>query len=136
MATIKNRLILGAAAFSLCAAALVSHAEETSFGKCKGQPDVMQCRHDHMEKFQAQREKKLHDELMITKDQEPAWGTFIQSMHKRPMDMARHQKSADADKMSAPDRMERHISMMDNHEAAMKERLSALKTFYAVLTPD
>ena len=96
-------------------------------------PDRAQ-RAEHRQERMAKRQTELHDKLKLTPQQEPAWNTFIAAMKpgQRPERMTR----ADWDKMSAPQRMERHLEMMKQAEAGMGRRLEAVKAFYAVLTPD
>jgi periplasmic protein CpxP/Spy len=83
---------------------------------------------------QEQRQARLHDTLKLTAAQEPAWRTFIAAA--RPAaHPARGEHGAWKD-LAAPQRMEKAIELSKQHTAMMEERLGALKTFYAVLTPE
>jgi Spy/CpxP family protein refolding chaperone len=76
----------------------------------------------------------LHDKLKLTPAQEPAWKTFAERM--QPLDRPARPDRAELEKMSAPERMERALAMMKEHEKRMTDRLAAVKEFYAVLTPE
>ena len=83
-----------------------------------------------MEKHQ----KELHDKLKLTAAQEPAWKTFTDAI--APGAMPAHPDRATLDKMTAPERMEKMLAMSKERQAKMEGHLAALKTFYAVLTPE
>lgn len=96
----------------------------------RGRPDPKR-----MEERMAKRAARLHDELKLSAAQEPAWKTFVESM--KPTHPPGPRPDRDAWKaMSAPERMERQLAHMKTAEADMTTRLAALKTFYAVLTPE
>lgn len=136
---LKKRLILSTAALSFASVALISIADEHRGSECKDQANVEQCRQAQMAKHRAMFESKLHDELKITKEQEPAWKTFIDSFHQQStINKERRDKLSRAEfgKMSAPERLEKRLEMMKKHEASMQANLASLKTFYAVLTPE
>lgn len=141
MNNIKNRLLLSCVAIGFSSVALLANAQEKPWTGCKDQVNKEECRHANMVKFQAAREAKWHDELKITAAQEPAWKAFADSFHQQgsmSMNMERHEKlsSADAEKVPAPERLEKKLAKMEKHHAAMKTRLAALKTLYAELTPE
>lgn len=148
MTTIRKHLVTAFAALSMGALSMGAHAQAT------GQAQAPEGRYSHAEhqqkraefaakraEFAARRAAKLHDELKITPAQEAAWNAFVASM--KPA--ARHadgqrpgphfDRSAWA-KLSAPQRMEKHIEMQKRRTAAMEQRLGALNSFYAVLTPE
>ncbi|HWQ94699.1 MAG TPA: Spy/CpxP family protein refolding chaperone [Gammaproteobacteria bacterium] len=80
------------------------------------------------------RQAELHDKLKLTSVQETAWKSFHEKMkptesHKRP---DRSELSA----LHAPERLERMLATMKEHESRMADRVAAVKEFYAVLTPD
>ncbi len=78
----------------------------------------------------------LHNALRLRPDQEPAWRAFEQASNPDPQDEARH---GDAfrrmETMRSPDRMDMSIQLMQSDLNAMQRRASALRTFYATLTP-
>ena len=82
----------------------------------------------------------LKAKLKITAAQESAWTTFTAAMkppekmdHKRP-------DRAEMEKLTTPERIEKMREMRKQHmgdmQAAMDKRDDAIKTFYAVLTPE
>jgi len=89
-------------------------------------PEMMKAR---IEKNQAE----LHDKLKITSGQESAWKTFIQVVaaeHVTP------EKDVNTDKMTTPERMQKTLEKMKEHQGQLQQKLDATKTFYAVLTPE
>jgi protein CpxP len=92
---------------------------------------------EKMREHMAKRQAKLHDQLKLSAAQEPAWKTFVSAM--TPNDMGRgwaHGDRAAMEKMSAPERMEKHLQMSRERDARMSARLAATKTFYATLSPE
>jgi protein CpxP len=81
----------------------------------------------------AARQAALHDKLKLTGNQEAAWKTYIAAATP-PAPPARPDR-AQWEKMSAPDRMERMMTMMKEREGNMASHLAAMKTFYATLSP-
>lgn len=85
---------------------------------------------ERMEKRQAD----LRDKLQLTANQEGAWQAYTSSMTP-PAKGARPDR-AEWEKLSAPERMEKQLQKMKEHQARLETRLSATKTFYAALTPE
>ena len=54
----------------------------------------------------------------------------------KPGEMMQRPDRAEMEKMAAPERMEKMLGMMKDREARMSSHLAALKTFYAILTPE
>lgn len=106
----------------------------------QGAPDrgAMQGRHhgrdggDFKERI-AHRQATLHDKLKLTGSQETAWKTYVAAATP-PAPPARPDR-AQWEKMSAPDRMEKTMATMKEREGHMASHLSAMKTFYATLSP-
>jgi len=139
MNNIKKQLILSCAAIGFSSFALLANAQGQLGTSCKDQVNKEECRHAKIVKFQAAREAKWHDELKITVAQEHAWKAFADSFHHQgAMHTGRHDKlsSADAEKVPAPERLEKKLAKMEKHQTAMKARLASLKTLYAELTPE
>lgn len=89
--------------------------------------------HDRMEKHQAM----MHDQLKITAEQEGAWKTFVEATKHNMQD----RKQARPDRkqmeaMSAPAMMELRLERAKEHLGMMQKHVEAVKTFYAVLTPE
>ena len=89
---------------------------------------------DKMKERMAKHQAELHDKLKITAAQEPAWKTFTDSM--TPGAMPARPDHQSMEKMTTPERLEKGLDRAKEHLAQMQTRLSALKTFYAVLTPE
>jgi protein CpxP len=81
----------------------------------------------------ARRQAALHDKLKLTGNQEAAWKSYIAAATP-PAPPARPDR-AQWEKMSAPERMEKMMTMMKEREAPMAAHLAAMKTFYATLSP-
>ena len=79
------------------------------------------------------RQAALHDKLKLTPVQETAWKSFSEKM--KPGTRNRPDRSA-LSALPAPERMEKMLSMMKEHESRMADRVAAVKEFYAVLTPE
>ena len=90
---------------------------------------------EKMQERMAKRQAALHDQLKLTAAQEPAWKTYIAAV--TPTDMGKRwgDRAAMA-KMSAPERLEKHLAMSKERDVRMTSHLAALKTFYVVLTPE
>ena len=143
MTTLKKRLTLCLAVLSFTSVFFVASAEEHQWNDCKDPATKEACMHTQMDKHIAEHEARLHDELKLTAAQEPAWKSFTDSMHQQRLAMeADHQahraapSHADMENMSAPDKLEHHLAMMQKHLTAMQAHLTALKSFYTVLTPE
>jgi protein CpxP len=134
MKSIRNSLYLGLTAISLSFASSV-YAQQSPAPR----PSM-----DHakmMEKMKAGMEKHhslMHDKLKISTEQEGAWKTFIEAT--KPAMMERGEKMrADRKAMeglSTPAKMEKMLEHSKERLAHMQKHLDALKTFYAVLTPE
>lgn len=89
---------------------------------------------EKMKERMAKHQAELHDKLKITAAQEPAWKTFTDAMN--PGAMPARPDHKEMEKLTTPERMEKGLEKMKEHLAKMQTRLTALKTFYAVLTPE
>lgn len=81
-----------------------------------------------------QHQKRLHDALKLTSDQEGAWQKFTESMRNT----ARPERANRDDwaKLTTPERAEKMLDLAKQRQERMVEHVAALKTFYAVLTPE
>ena len=89
---------------------------------------------ERMEQWHEKHQAALHDKLKLSAKQETAWKKFTESqpiagMMERP-------DPAELAKLNAPQRLEKGLERMKALEAKLTEHLSALKEFYAVLTPE
>lgn len=143
MKSFKNTFFAGLTVIAMTAAVGVS-AQSSSpspqMGKMGGMgmhgPDGM----DHAkmaEKMKAGMAKHLaemHDKLKLSAAQEPAWKTFSDAITPGALP-APPDRSA-MEKLTAPERMEKMMALSKERQVKMESRLAALKTFYAVLTPE
>lgn len=109
--------------------------------------DGMSGRKDHgrmdpakMEQMVNQRLTELKAKLKITPTQEGAWTTFANAMKPTGEMMGKRQDHAELEKLPVPERMDKMRALRKEHmatmEANMDKRDSAIKTFYATLTPE
>lgn len=130
MNTLRKSFLIGLTVFGMGTAALGVQAGEA--------------RHQHPAKQEARGAQRaegmaghlaaLHDKLKLSAAQEPAWATFIAAA--KPPATTERPDAAAISKMTAPERMEKWISLSQLRLAAQQNSLAALKTFYAELTPE
>lgn len=89
-------------------------------------------KHDSSARFEKHM-SMLHDSLKLTKDQEAAWNEFTGKM--KPVPIEKHDRQ-DWMHMSAPDRLDHALDRLKARETELAGRAAAVRTFYAVLTPD
>lgn len=94
-------------------------------------------RHAKMAQKRAEHQAKLQASLKLNAQQKPAWDAFVasQAPAKKGERAGRPNRAAWAG-LSAPQRMEKQIAMHKARTAHMESRLTALNSFYAVLTPE
>ena len=134
--TVRNTLVISLAVLGMGGAAVTVHAQEsnpkaTKVERQQGERAAhLAQRQEHMAKRQA----RLHEQLKLTAEQEPAWAAWTAASKpgQRP---ARGERGQWASK-SAPERMEMQLEMARKHVASMETRLTALNTFYATLSPE
>lgn len=88
---------------------------------------------EHMQQMRERHQAELHDKLKLNAEQEKAWQEFVAKgkelrSHNRfdPKELAG---------LTAPQRMQKMLDRMHEHEEHMGKMLDALKDFYGVLTP-
>lgn len=90
-----------------------------------------------MEERMAARQAVLKVRLKVTADQEGAWTAFTSAMKPSPdMLKRRADMHADMGKLTTPERIDRMKAMRGERDAQMDKHAAAVKTFYAVLTPE
>ena len=90
-----------------------------------------------MEEHMAKRQAVLKVRLKVTADQEGAWTTFTNAMKPSPdMLKRRADMRAEMDKLTTPERMDKMKALRGERDAQMDKHAAAVKTFYAVLTPE
>lgn len=93
--------------------------------------------HDHHErhaKHMEQHHKMLHEALKLTAEQEPGWKKLIDS--EQPMQTPDTVKREDWSKLSVPQRAEKKLEHSKLRQEQMSQHVTALKAFYATLTPE
>ena len=148
MTTVRKHIAIALAALSLGAAAVGVQAQTapapTSAAAAAQDQGQHHGRHGHGQKFtpeqraafRAKRVAKLHDELKITPAQEKSWNAFVASMQPPARAQGQRPDRAAWARLSAPERMAKSIDMQKRRTAAMEQRLGALNSFYAALTPE
>ncbi|CAN5478889.1 hypothetical protein BH11PSE11_BH11PSE11_21590 [soil metagenome] len=142
MNTFRKSLLIGAAVMSLGATAFSAQAESaastpgatarTASGEHRAHGD-----RQFGERFKEHRAKRLaalHDKLKLNTNQEADWTTFVTAM--TPAGKPNHLDRAAWEKLTVPERMEKHQAMVKQRDERMAARLAATKTFYAALTPE
>lgn len=89
---------------------------------------------ERMQERHQARQEQLHKDLKLTAAQEPAWKAFTEK--SGPQAGWKYPDRDAMAKLTAPERMEKMLEMSKQHQTYMAERLEAMKTFYAVLTPE
>lgn len=133
MTSLRQSIAIGITVLSLGMATFSAHAQDASAGRHAHAANKEETQAKWQEHF-AQRQQRLHDSLKLTAQQEPAWATFIAAI-KPDMAAAQMDRAATAN-MTAPQRMEKQLEMAKQHIAKQESHLAALKTFYAVLSPE
>ena len=136
MKTLHKKLLVGFAVLGMGTATFAAHAEKEGCDRMamaghEGGPGKFG---EHMRERMAKHQAELHDKLKLSAAQESGWKTFVASM--MPPAGMKHEDRGSFENISAPERMEKMQAMMKEHEAQMGTRLTALKTFYATLTPE
>ncbi|CDG85522.1 Spy/CpxP family protein refolding chaperone [Janthinobacterium agaricidamnosum] len=134
MNTFRKSLLIGLSVIGMGATTLGVQAQEAAPAPAAHTRPTPEQRAARMAGRMAKYQARLHDKLKLTAAQEPAWQTFIASATPKGPG-ARAGRNAIA-AMSAPQRLEQWIALSKDRIAAQETRLAALKTFYAVLTPE
>lgn len=148
MKSLKNKFFIGLTAVAITAAggvfaqnAGMGMGAGTGAGMGMGGPGMHDCEGRDFtrspEKMKAGMEKyqtQLHAKLKLSAAQEPAWKTFVAAHNPAAMPTPPDRK--EMEKLTTPERMEKMMERSKQHQEKMQEHLAALKTFYAVLTPE
>lgn len=135
MNTFRKSLLCGAIAFMGIGS--LAYAAQNTGGSGSHEHGSFSCGQMHHGKDfregMAKRQTVLHDKLKLTAQQETAWKSYVAAI--KPDENAQRPNAADWEKLSAPERMEKMLGKMKEHQSIMEKHLSATKTFYATLTP-
>ena len=93
---------------------------------------------EHMGMRMKQHMQKLKAELKLAPEQEPAWAALASAL--TPPTRPSRPDRAEMEKLSMPERLDKMKQMMAQHHEArvaeMDKHITAVKTFYAALTPE
>lgn len=80
----------------------------------------------------------LKEKLKLKPEQEAAWNTFASTAKPgvKRTGMDRTAMKAEFTKLSTPERLDKMLAIADMRRARMAERATAVKAFYAQLTPE
>jgi protein CpxP len=135
MLNLKKYYVGGLLVMSIGASALSAYADAPSAPVHRGAPTA-----EMQAKFAAKMQKRqdaFHAKLKLTSAQEPAWKTFLDQTKppQRDPNWKPRDRAAMA-KLTTPERMEKFLAGMQTREQFLTARLNAVKTFYAVLSPE
>lgn len=137
MRSFSKSIIIGMTVLGLGGAALAQIPPSDNAGKTgtmQNKQDKYEKRGERMQEYRAKHQAELHAKLKLSAAQEPAWKTFADSM--TPPDRSQRPDRNAMQNMPAPQRMEAMLERMKQGQTRMESHLAALKTFYAVLTPE
>ena len=122
---------------TMVALALVSSITMSHMAYAEGMTKGCEHQHwdgEHRHAFFEQHQKELHDKLMLTANQEPAWKAFIEKTKPGEKSDEMH-KEADWANLKTPERMDLMLSKTKEREQQFEEHAQATKEFYKQLTP-
>lgn len=118
------------AALLSCGAVAAAQAQSAPLGTPAPR---MEHRAARFAEHRAAMETRLHDTLKLSATQESAWQKFTGAM-KPSATPAMSRESLTG--LTAPERADKMVEMSRQHQAAVEQRATALKEFYAVLNPE
>jgi protein CpxP len=131
------RALVGlAAGVVLISSAAVVAAQEQGPPPPRG--DMAEKWHEHMREHMQAHIKALHDLLQIHPNQEAAFQTFIASMKPPEGAEPGAEEGGHEDKaqLTAPQMLDHMAARMAEHQRRFEQHAQAVKTFYAVLSPE
>jgi Spy/CpxP family protein refolding chaperone len=137
MRTFSKSIIIGMTVLGLGGTALAQIPPSDNAGKTgtmQNKQDKYEKRGERMQEYRAKHQAELHAKLKLSATQEPAWKAYIDSM--TPPALGQRPDRNAMQNMPAPQRMEAMLERMKQGQTRMESHLAALKTFYAVLTPE
>ena len=133
MNTLRKNVLIALTVLGMGSTALAVQAQTAAPEGRHGHAATQEQRMAKWGEHFAKRQAKLHDTLQLTAAQEPAWAAYQAAI--KPAAKGMHGDRAGWAALQAPARMEKMIAMHKQRTAAMEAQLSALNTFYSVLTP-
>lgn len=94
--------------------------------------------HAKMEAHRAEHLSALKLKLKLKPEQETAWRAFTTASQAgmRAMHEGKQAERDEFAKLTTPQRLDKKLTKMDERRAQFAERVKAVKTFYAQLTPE
>lgn len=134
----KNSLMAlgGAVLFALSAASFAAPDPAMDACPMAGQGGYKGGFMVRMQKHHERMQARLHDQLKLTPEQEPAWQAFVKATPPHFPMPGMAAGGEDLSKLSAPERADKMLARLKEHEAVMAQHIEALKTFYAQLNAD
>ena len=130
----RKYLLIGLTTLSLGTAVCGALAEDSGGGPIPPRGGPCGAHEGKFAEHVAKRLAKLHDQLKLTEDQEQAWQAFVKQM--TPTASPTRPDWSEWSTLSAPDRMEKLVALMQARQNQLVNRASAVKAFYKVLTPE
>lgn len=131
-------LIAASAGAAALPAAAVDAAPGTQTADGKGEKGRHHRQFDPAKfaEWQAKRQAHMKELLHLTPAQEGAWQNYLAATKMTPPPPRDPNARKDHPHLSEPERMEKMLSHLKEMESKMSAHLAALKTFYAVLSPE
>lgn len=134
MTQIRKQLLIGLTALGLGLGSIGAYAHKAGGDHAGKGPESHEKAGERMKERMEKRQAELHEKLKLDASQQQAWDRYIARM--KPAARPDRPNRTEMEKLTAPERMERMQAMMRARDARMSEHVSALKEFYAVLTPE
>ncbi len=130
MNKLLKMLLAGATIFAVSANVYARGGEDCDYME---RGAMMRMNPERMEKMHEQHLSRLHEKLKLSAQQETAWKKF--AAHEPMRGKMDRPDPDEMEKLNAPQRLEKALEHMRTMEKNLTEHLTALKEFYAVLTP-
>ncbi len=131
MNTLQKTLAVAAAAFCLNVASVSANEDHHHpGGRGMHTPPTLEQVQAHF----AERLARLHTKLNLQASQEATWSAFVTAM--TPTSLPTRPNPADMDNLTAPERAQKRLDALKQHETVATAHLAALKTFYAALSTE
>ncbi|GIZ51695.1 hypothetical protein NCCP691_17090 [Noviherbaspirillum aridicola] len=137
MTTLRKSMMIGLLAVGLGAGTAGAWADmgEGGFGHGRhGHGGARMHSPEQMKQAFEKRQQQLHDKLKLDARQETAWKTYVDTI--RPAAPATRPSREELAKLPAPDRLQKRMEFLQEHEKRLALRIAATREFYAVLTPE
>lgn len=134
MMKIRKNILIGIVALGLGAGSLSAYAEKADCGPMMRGEMGDRLPGERMKKRMEERQADLQAKLKLRPEQQMAWTAYIEKM--KPAARTQRPGHAEMENLPAPERMEKMLEMMKEHEKRLMDRIAATKEFYAVLTPE